>query len=428
MNDSIMMGLEGLNFNANPTLGKEIEIALRKLRKHKKVTEQQVLDSGLFKVISHHTGIKGKLDFKNGFQAAVLPPDIDKNNPVLDSFRKQIFKSEDSKKLLKRKDYIEGTVDLETGKVGGVFAEAPVTFYFGQKLFYAGSDFTVPEITAIILHEIGHIFHYYEVLSRLTSTNYILDEGIKALTNAQDTEQRIKILRDINSTGYAKIESPETIASRRREPDYYRTVIIDGCVRETTNQLGNNIYSNRGFEQLADQYATRMGYGKALVTGLDKLHRKYDPQRFLSTPSFYLVEAAKFITILLLGSAGGGGKGGAVLTGSITLLLQCLINPMDQWYDSVKDRYGKVRENLTMQLKEKDLTKEQRKAIVADINVINSLEDSVNDSPDLHQFLWQYVLPYGKKHHKAQKIQQELEALMNNRLTEAAARLQTTIE
>ena len=112
--------------------------------------------------------------------------------------KRELYTNIDSNFLLRKdKRSIIGTVDRETSTVGKDFTDLVMCIQVTKGLFLTNagvgiSDFTPEEIAAIILHEVGHIFTYFEYMGEVVTTNYVLQHVSKSIMETRDIEQKYK--------------------------------------------------------------------------------------------------------------------------------------------------------------------------------------------------------------------------------------------
>ena len=103
----------------------------------------------------------------------------------------------DQAKLIKKAKDAVGTVDLANAKVGGIFSEYQHTLWLDVVGNLTVLKLSVPEITAILLHELGHAFTYYELSDRLESTNQVLANLSREVRGGNNDEKRHFILKEL---------------------------------------------------------------------------------------------------------------------------------------------------------------------------------------------------------------------------------------
>lgn len=365
-------------------------------------------------IVRQHTGLKVKFVLGSTYPCVMIP-EVSRNNPLINDFVKNFLDNKDGVKFIKEaKGFARGSVNLKTGRVSGVFTEVESTIYLPTKMI-RGNKYTAEENAAVTLHEVGHLFTYYEFLSRLVRTNQVL-AGISRGLDQSDTQKEREVvlmtakqaldLKDLDVAEVAKI-------TNKKVTDI---VVITSVIKETKSELGTNIYDSNNFEFLADQYASRQGASRALVTGLDKLHREFGHMSFRSQPMYIFMEVVKLalLALSLVSFALGphAGLGMVILTS--TLLSNDAAG--DPTYDRPETRLKRIRNDLIERSKQKDLAPNEAEQIKQDIVAIEDILDGVKDRFQLIGLVTRYVFGLGKARFEAEALQQELEGFVTNSL------------
>jgi len=405
--------LEVIDHQINSSFGKELEEELSRFRLHPKITDGLFKDNVLANIVNKHTNLKINVVLEGNSELHVFSPNISKGNVVLDDWRQKIFINKDTNDFLKNNDFIEGGVDLKNAKVFGDFTQFVANIHIGSELLSSYSPLTVEELTAGFIHEVGHVFVYLEMLGRLTRTSYLLSEGTQQLLNAKNKEQRIKIFDKLEN--YAKINIPdkEKLAHGQLDANGYRIIILDVMQKKSIEELEINVYSSRSWEQLADNFTARFGYGRALVLGLDKLHRA-NPSGEYNHPIMQTILLI-IITLLVIIS----------IYGLALMLFLCLfINPYEVDYDPPKKRFEKMKLQINNAIKNKNLSKSQQLQLIKDYDKIKNVLDHIYNNIDVFTVFFAAFRPFKTiKMLDIINTQERLEKLQNNDLFTAAARI-----
>lgn len=407
--------MEGIDHQVNSPLALELKLELQKVRKSKTVSDGLLRAMDFSKIIKRNTGLNIDIKLTENVGAYVFIPDINNKNPMLDGVQRTWFKNKDSKKLLKHKNFIDGTVDLSTGKVTGDYGKTKTKIHLGEALLRPGL-FTIYEVTAILLHEIGHVFVYMEMLGRVTRTNYLMEEGSRRLMGTTTKEQRIVILEEISDAYNADLPDIEKYAEQTRGKDSYRATILSLAVKDSRSQLGANVYDTRSYEQLADQYVTRHGYGRQLVIAVDKIQKLYGDNAYNSPAFNTIMNVIKFLSFLALT---------VVYVGVPLILMVLLADPLSLTYDHPKERASKIRREIINALKTAKLSKAEKTSRLEDLEAIKLIESDMSETPGVTEWIWQNLMPSGRKQHKDNEMQLSLERMLNNDLYTVKSTIET---
>jgi hypothetical protein len=149
---------------------------------------------------------------------------------------------------------------------------------------------------------------------------------------------------------------------------WFRVVV--GTVQE---QMQNQTYSQTSFEQMADNFAARFGYGRQLLTALEKLHGHLGNietskgwMTFISLSQFIYFAGGLTATVMM---AMTGAIPLALLAGlfSFAVLRFSGDDVRDYTYDELKFRYKRIRNEYVEMLKSLKLPKDKLQLILTDI-------------------------------------------------------------
>ncbi|EKD89609.1 MAG: hypothetical protein ACD_33C00034G0006 [uncultured bacterium] len=302
------------------------------------------------------------------------------------------------KKLHNKKGYI----DLKNARVGGYLSNLKHYLILD---FFALKEHTLTsrEVVAIIIHEIGHAFGGLEYHYKLEKTNTTILDILSNINN-NNLDKATYVFK----THFDYKKDIPTINSKDRF-DFY-SIIAFTYLNEIRTQLVNGKYDETNFENIADSFSARFGLGKELVTSLNKINVRYG-QVSTSTGSFYnLFFINLLLSLMLFALLGPVG---------IALFLYCIIyifgkDNADLTYDLPLDRYNRIKNSITNNLKNlnlpNDVIKDLLEQYIFITNVIektNYFESSLNTVAD-------YILPSNRDAKYYIKLQQDIENGLNN--------------
>lgn len=413
----LIASMEAIDFQVNPLLFKELTIHIQEIKNSnsdKKVIRQRfeaIQDS-----VTKRTGmnINFNLSEEEFVNAWVVVPDLDKNHPLLIDYYREISGSKDSIKLIKkRKTVLKGGVDRKTSTVFGIFSEIDVDIFITEALL-SSSVFNSEEVAAVILHELGHLFTYFEYIGSTITTNYVLQHVSRSLKDTRETKRKYEIIEEAESILDINIDDPDALLNATNDT-VLQTVILKKVTEKRYSELKSGTYDMTAYEMLSDQFATRQGAGRALVTGLDKLNRIHGDPAYDSKTWFLLTEAAKLIIFL----------NATILYVGLPLILILVIDVSMDIYDKPKSRLERIKRDLVDGLKSKSLSKEQAKQFVTDIEVIEKVIEVMAERRSLLMTLQTTLMPARRKQYEQLKFQQELEMIVNNDLFTKSVKLKT---
>lgn len=398
------LALEQVEFQ-DGSFFRELTAVFASLRKLK---VKQVPDSGLYEtlstVIRKHTNLN-VVTVDSPFGPAIQVPPVDRNHPLVHNHGMKLLSNASGKELLRQAagGQALGEVNLRTGRVGGFWAELPASLLMPATLVSNKELFTPEELAAITLHEVGHYFVYCEFLTHTLTTNAVLQEMTRELDGTNTLKERQVVLLAVKDALKLKDLDAQLLA-QTRNGKVIQAVVLTSVEKRLRSELGSSIYDFKGFEALADQYASRQGGGAALATALDKMHRAQGDSSYLSLPVFLLLEAIKLVLLLspfstlLMMVAGGLG-------------MHSLLNAP---HETPQARTKRLRNDVVHAMKNPKLSDAAYKALKADLDVIDQLAAAMNDRRTLFQTVATTLA------HKDQwdqmTLQKQLEALATNDL------------
>lgn len=420
------LGLEAIDYQGLHPMGVALERAIEQLREER-FTPASLKKINLGKIIKDYTGLNAHVSTSGEISdyAAVMIPDVDKNNPIINENIKPYFGNRAGKRLLKNEDVVEGTVDLKRVRIGGAFTKIPIKIIIGKMHFIKQSPYSVKSTVAIILHEVGHAFTYFEMLGRAVYGNYFMAEGVRRLTETEDVERRYLLLEELEKGTGIEIED-KTALSEVKDIKSANLILLNDMVRHTHDEVGISFYGMRNFEKLADQFAIRMGYGEALAVGLDTMFRRYSSSAYytqMTANLFIIAEVFLFAAGIYLALMS------APIIGIILLALRTLIvfHPQEIFddYDKPMRRLKAMRNEMVGILKDGQLTKAMRDSTLAAVDNINEILSAGEDRLTFNDMLATTLIPKYRKAKRTMQLQQQLEDLFSNELFVASQKLAT---
>lgn len=316
-------------------------------------------------------------------------------------------------------------IDLDTGKITGKLVEKlECTLYITYGMLTPEWEMTVREITGVLAHEVGHAYDAIATMGDYVWLNYYLQEGVEVVLGRKPNRFKVEFL-SVDALR-KQVENPAEARRLMNEPteENVRRAIITSHRNRPRPFLHSkevNLSKKRN-EQLADLFASRLGYARDLVTGNMKLDKKMHARETWSSSSFWTVEAIKIATAV-------AGIGLMPVFGPWSILFWVanmgLAQNEPETYDNPPERAAKVRRDLINQLKAFDKDPIMRGKLVEDIRVIDEVVKDYNN----HQTVWSMIshLFSGQSRRAAQlqAREEQLERLFSNDLFLASEKLST---
>lgn len=428
-----MYSPESISFQ-NDSFHKALTAIFEGYRHGDKAKSKPELEMALSKAIKDYTNMNFDVSIGD-VQMATELPNIDKNSPLLEGYGwKDFTMSKQSLADIRKSSEkeVRGLLDPNRSWVDGYFAELPpIKMHLTESMIYTskspiykwfdGREYSSAELSAIVLHEVGHPYALFDFLVRFRTQNQVLSTIVRVLDGTEDYGQREIIIRE--AADYMKLENVDAQALSTKKNTTVYTVIVSNLARKNKSQSGGEGYDINSFEQMADQFATRHGAGRDLVTALDKLHKGHIHRR--GWAAYFFGEAFK-LAVLGLGifEVAIGNAYAAYLTfGTLTSLL--LADSHHDWYDKGGARFKRIRNQLVERLKDEGIGKEESNSIREDIDAIDKVNEKYKDFTQLIGLVYDYLIPSGVSKRKEIEFQQSIEELSANKLFYFANKLKT---
>lgn len=369
-------------------------------------------------LIMKRMGFKTKFVFNTTSIGAVMPMLFNEHHILLDPiWRGNVDGLTDQQKLIKQSKDLVGTVDLAKAKVGGIFSEYEHIVWIDIVGHFYVHKSDAGEIVAILLHEFGHAFTHYEFADRLESTNQVLADLSKETRkeNGGSGEQRKYLLKELSTRFGIKDDSFDDIIEEKNLV-IFGFKLFKRYIEFVKSQLPNAKYDETSSEQLADNFATRFGYGRQLVTVLDRFY--INAPEHMSSGGHFALTFMEFLTgivmpaVMIIGTM----MIGLIPVGLLLLAFYTLIiyasgtGAKDMTYDELKIRYKRIRQQYIEMTHKLDMDKEQLRSVVDNIHFI----DGVINNTAIYRSLYERISNFLFASNRAAKNDIELQYLLEN--------------
>jgi len=435
------IAMEFLAFQEGDKIGVQMEEQvskiLNRLKDEPKIKDIDLPDTpegkALTKLIFDRFGIK--VDFIcDEHLAAIIPFYSNRNHIFLHEMLRGDITKRDQQKILNQSQTQKGVVNREKVYVSGIFSEYEHELYMNFRQL-AAINLTAPEIVAVLLHELGHAFNACEYSDRMETNNQVLADVFREMTQSNDKRDMVYIYRELKKVNKDVTEAEvDTIVNGNRViAGYTWFKVIIGSVQ---GQLSNQTYSKTSFEAGSDMFANRFGYGRQIVSALDKLnkssfwtsgsHTQIWLSYFLQTMSFVLTALMIHNRLAMGGfflAFGLTGFGVITLTHALWMIFILVMairasgeDVRDFSYDEIKVRYGRIRNDLIEFLKRAKLSTDRTREVVDSIKDIDAVIHTSAEAKNLYTVLANVIFPGARAGANSVAEQQLLEKLTSSDL------------
>lgn len=398
---------EVISVDVSRELGKLIQAQIAEMRKSCKDTG--IISPGTLKTLGDIVGMTGI----NVTFVTTEYVDAWMFSPTYYGHGGTAWSDNNYKVVVASKDGIQRSAKVDIAKLkvsGDLVGEIKFTSCIGSGFFKPEYGFTDEEITAIILHEIGHAFNIFITLSDYIYLNYMLSDGVDVLLGNKRNTYNLEVLDHTwIEKNIAKDLREEYV--NNRTPGNARRAILSTWKKAPRHYLfANNATAHMREEQMADMFATRLGYGRPLASGLHRMFKQFGYE-FDQRPSLVgnivrLAIALAFFPFTLIW----------MLAVSGTNELQ-----FGDRYDNPKERLNKIRLDLINQLKSiKD--RSVIASIQSDIDALDVLLKEYHNGRTLFDSLADFASPVLRRESRLKTHEENLESLLNNDVFVAASR------
>ena len=418
---------EAIDFQS-PQFADDIVKLIEKIMKCKNGKEADASPEAaeLRKTFEKQTNLKLNIKFNTEYPPCMMPIHINPNTILGDDIFKSYY-TKDANKIMKELE--EGTksyIDLKNAKVGGIFSTIDTQIYMGFKNLKS-YGINAREITAVLMHEVGHAFVAYELAFNTIQTNQILLSLHKSLLDNDQKlfEYTLKMTeRKIGAESAVYTELKDV-----KDSKVVTTVVMAKMMERRKSELGTAAYDKSTYEALADNYATRMGLGRDLVTGLEKITKMYGGPEYSGSTRFLLnlSQLGAISYFMILGFVASPVLG-LIFGGGLTLLISWLDSVGNEYthvYDKLKVRFKRIREQIVGRLKNKQIPADVVKRALEDLAVIDKAINEAGDFTTLMGLLGNIIYPGNWFLGSRINAQRKIEELAANDLFVKAAQLRS---
>lgn len=301
---------------------------------------------------------------------------------------------------------LKGSIDPAKGLVTGDFSKLNCVIGVGTG-YLSDKRYSDEELAAIVIHEVGHLFTYFQYITTVVVGPAILAMTANALLAENDRSKRTVILKTAEETlGIEKSLFKEDYVSNPK-PGLDVMMLNDFMTNLPIGTM-DMFYNVRLAEQMADTFTVKHCGAKYLASALNK-SRKNEGWQKDTFFSHLLAETSTLFKLLKIHK---------------TSLIGILFNRfIPEKYDRPKDRFEYMKLMLIDELKTLPTTdKELRDTILLEIKAIDDINNDLVYRRDVITFFWDTV-GKGRGVKKDTEQQKALERMVYNDLFYKATQL-----
>lgn len=338
-----------------------------------------------------------------------------------------------------------GTIDVNKAKVSGHFSEYRHLLSMDIAILTIEHGLTPRELMAVMLHEVGHSFTFYENCYKLKSGNHVIEEVFEQLLGSNYEKDKFNYyllkLKDMDLLKEQDIKNLTTEDNR-----YILTYKVSSAIsKNILEDLSVSKYDETSSEQLADNFSYKLGYGKELVVGLSKLYGGYNPDGYLTSSImiitmlvestfifsmlYFLILSVAVTFIPLLAPFLIANAIPILLIGGLIITFRVAgSNNSDMTYDKLKIRYLRIRNQYVETIKKCGNDDSNLNNNLSTVYYLDDIINKLTVSRDLYTFIKDILLTNHKAAYRSMFEQQLIENLSANSLHLNNANLQVLIK
>ena len=403
------VSVEQINVNHKSKLATEVYSRVKKAYADKDNNTLSVKEflADIQEIIRRNTKIKVSLGLRQdsfNFSAAMVNiagnhSSVNKN-PVV---RTPLFQKDPL--VLK---YIKGSVDLTKVQVEGTFTEIPAYLIIGDGAMDFWDD---DEFTAMILHEVGHLFWAFATIGDYVWMSYYLQEGVEVMLGTRADKYSVKGMTLKQLTDNVDKETAQEI---KKDPSVttVRKAIIELYTDTGRGWISSVSDANslKRDEQLADWFASRLGFGLPLARAVTRISSTQKSRRIE-----WLRSVAVIPTLLIPG----------INIATISWVSYQFMRHSDisSSYDNPVERARKMRRDTISQLTYVKDPK-RKKQLLDDIEAFDKLMKPLYEMPVTVEIVGMLLSPKRRRNQQHLRLERQLETFLNNDLFVTHSKLQ----
>ena len=426
--------LEMIDFQLSDKFGQDMELHVTDIIAsiNNGVPPHQVLQLNAVKKIEEciYARLGAKVKIKNTNRVAHISlPHIGLHHVLSEVDINKEEYSKTLKNIYTALDGVKGGVDITNAKLSGFFSKYEHSLYLNFNGMVKVFALSAAEITAIILHELGHVFTHWEYSDRCAKTNQILGNLAKEMAKEKSKRSPVYVFKELLEINPAtKKELVDSLVAGDRV--IQGPTLFKFAVETVFHQLEDGKYDETSSEALADNFAARFGYARPLVSASKKMRDMFPDMEEHQLKTIVIAAATVLSVLLCILTVFMGAVFLPFLFGFVGMVLSWLLarqsgeGQKDYTYDDVKYRYKRLRDQLVQQIKNKAFDVKDSIHLADDIEYLDELVRTTGQYRSVLDFIMNYIRPSNFRAKKSIERQQLLEDLATNELFIQSLKLQ----
>lgn len=409
------LGLEAIGFQDSATfaaLSQDFEV-LKKSRFKDEATIKKIE-----KTIKDRFGLYVYILLDNRYSNCVWLPTFNQNHIFHDNWLKEyLYQDASEQKEFEKLDKLnaytkENQVSIKNAKVTGIFSEMKTEINLNT---YQLAGMGGEELASVFLHEVGHLFTYYENITKVTITNFVL-AGLCSMAEQQSPVDEKKIyIKKLEDHAMFRRGALEELV-QINDTKTTATVYLGKVIKENKSSTNSYFYDVVSCEQMADQFVSRLGGGRALVTALSIMDTRqgYPKTKSEQVLADIVVNSIRFVlhSVFMVFAPPL-----AVFLSGLDFLMLYLSGTgnNDFTYDDAKVRMSRIMNDLTQRLKEEKDTKKMA-TIIKEIETCELIVSGYEEYEIIYRRISNFLFKSNREAKAIYDLQRDLEDIAMNKL------------
>ena len=234
----------------------------------------------LKKELKKQFGLQFKIKLNDIHDISTMPFYInDRSVLAYDSLRKYVEKNgKQNLKAGRMQKHLKkniGIVDPKNAKVGGVFSLESSELNLDPAWMINSKGVTASELTAIMFHEVGHVYDSLATSHRTASFNASIEHAMSRVDSSDintsfDTDKFTVMFKELKKNNVLDKKQISKLKESNDRVTFGFNLSMQ-IIKSAESVVGGMLVDSRQSERLADSFSTRCGYGLEIATGLNKI-------------------------------------------------------------------------------------------------------------------------------------------------------------
>lgn len=330
-----------------------------------------------------------------------------------------------------RKDGI--TLNLAKARIDNLPSKYMVYLCVDFDLLIGRGELTGSELTAVLLHEVGHAFTHIEYSYRTVNNTAVIVDSMKSVVDESMSYNKALTL------SYGKLGG--NVKDVKGKDNITATIMtVNKYINSTRSINSSNTHSTTDSEQLADQFSGKFGVGGELSVALTKLHSVgVELERDAVVQTLAIVGLQTLFGMLI---AVGSVSGAIVMTAGLLAVIagvsMVIVAGVEMYngggvrdgivYDTDNRRQKRIRNEVVRQLRSAKLPKGVIKDHLNYLDTIDmqiALTDSDSSTTSTFAKIGRMVFSANSEAVNIKEMEELVEDLMENEIYVSANKLKT---